>query len=323
MPSTKPCMHACMQTLMHSCTRTRAPPTPTQARLCIFYSDWHGVKGLLAKAQRLCDSGGDWERKNKLKVYQVGADGAVQRWEGGREDARGLPRSCRCCTREAALAQPVGASLQHAAPSSLASRESRAPPATSAQPEHARCPSPTQQSTGHWLDPPTRAPAACCSPPQAVLAMYARDFKLAASLFHEALATFSAMELFPYERVVFYAVVTAVISMDRVALKAKVRLPDGCQRWGLRQLGASGASPHVSGGLLRVGARGKMGLQGLRSHCMCLLSTRLMGARTPCPPTAGCGRARCADQHPADARAATVPRLSVRLPVQGILPGGR
>ena len=98
----------------------------SQARLCKYYSDWHAVKELLAKAQRLCDNGGDWERKNKLKVYQ------------------------------------------------------------------------------------------------AVFAMYSRDFKLASSLFHEALATFSAMELFPYARVVFYTVVTSVIALDRVALKAKV-----------------------------------------------------------------------------------------------------
>uniref|UniRef100_A0A7S3VTM2 26S proteasome regulatory subunit RPN7 n=1 Tax=Dunaliella tertiolecta TaxID=3047 RepID=A0A7S3VTM2_DUNTE len=98
----------------------------SQARLCMYYGDWHAVKDLLAKAQRLCDSGGDWERKNKLKVYQ------------------------------------------------------------------------------------------------AVFAMYSRDFKLASSLFHEALATFSATELFPYSRVVFYAVITSIIAMDRVALKAKV-----------------------------------------------------------------------------------------------------
>lgn len=30
--------------------------------------DWHGVKRLLARVQQLCDDGGDWERKNKLKV---------------------------------------------------------------------------------------------------------------------------------------------------------------------------------------------------------------------------------------------------------------
>ena len=34
----------------------------------MFYEDWRGVKKLLAKAKLLCDQGGDWERKNKLKV---------------------------------------------------------------------------------------------------------------------------------------------------------------------------------------------------------------------------------------------------------------
>jgi 26S proteasome regulatory subunit N7 len=37
-------------------------------RLLMFYEDWRGVKKLLAKAKLLCDQGGDWERKNKLKV---------------------------------------------------------------------------------------------------------------------------------------------------------------------------------------------------------------------------------------------------------------
>jgi len=55
-----------------------------------------------------------------------------------------------------------------------------------------------------------------------VFAMYSRDFKLASTLFHDALATFSATELFPYGRVVFYAVVTSIIALNRVALKAKV-----------------------------------------------------------------------------------------------------
>jgi 26S proteasome regulatory subunit N7 len=57
---------------------------------------------------------------------------------------------------------------------------------------------------------------------QAGFAMYARNFKQAASLFQEALATFGAMELFPYERVVFYAVITSIIALDRVSLKSKV-----------------------------------------------------------------------------------------------------
>lgn len=37
-------------------------------RLLMLYDDWRGVKKLLAKAKMLCDQGGDWERKNKLKV---------------------------------------------------------------------------------------------------------------------------------------------------------------------------------------------------------------------------------------------------------------
>ncbi len=38
----------------------------------MFYEDWRGVKKLLAKAKTLCDQGGDWERKNKLKVAAKG-----------------------------------------------------------------------------------------------------------------------------------------------------------------------------------------------------------------------------------------------------------
>ena len=37
----------------------------------MFYEDWRGVKKLLTKAKLLCDAGGDWERKNKLKVYDA------------------------------------------------------------------------------------------------------------------------------------------------------------------------------------------------------------------------------------------------------------
>lgn len=98
----------------------------SQIRLLMFHEDWREVKKLLAKAKQLCDQGGDWERKNKLKVYD------------------------------------------------------------------------------------------------AVFATYTRDFKQAAGLFLEALATFTASELFPYSRVIFYAVITAVVSYDRVLLKKSV-----------------------------------------------------------------------------------------------------
>jgi hypothetical protein len=37
-------------------------------RLAILYHDWLGVKKLLARAKTICEAGGDWEHKNKLKV---------------------------------------------------------------------------------------------------------------------------------------------------------------------------------------------------------------------------------------------------------------
>eukprot|EP00197_Chlamydomonas_leiostraca_P006357 CAMPEP_0202865208 /NCGR_PEP_ID=MMETSP1391-20130828/5343_1 /ASSEMBLY_ACC=CAM_ASM_000867 /TAXON_ID=1034604 /ORGANISM="Chlamydomonas leiostraca, Strain SAG 11-49" /LENGTH=387 /DNA_ID=CAMNT_0049545013 /DNA_START=77 /DNA_END=1240 /DNA_ORIENTATION=+ len=43
----------------------------SQIRLFMSLDEWHGVKKLLARVQTLCDNGGDWERKNKLKVYQA------------------------------------------------------------------------------------------------------------------------------------------------------------------------------------------------------------------------------------------------------------
>lgn len=98
----------------------------SQIRLFMTLDDWQGVKKLLARVQVLCDNGGDWERKNKLKVYQ------------------------------------------------------------------------------------------------ALFAMYSRDLKQAALLLQEAIATFTATELFSYTNLISYAVITSVVSLDRVTLKAKV-----------------------------------------------------------------------------------------------------
>ena len=39
-------------------------------RMQIFYDDWHGVKGSIEKTKKLFEEGGDWERKNRLKVYE-------------------------------------------------------------------------------------------------------------------------------------------------------------------------------------------------------------------------------------------------------------
>lgn len=98
----------------------------SQIRLFMLYGDWHGIKKLITKAKTVCDEGGDWDRKNKLKVYE------------------------------------------------------------------------------------------------ATLALYTRDFKLAADLFLDSTATFTTDELFPYSRVVFYAVLSSLVALDRPALKKRV-----------------------------------------------------------------------------------------------------
>ncbi len=53
-------MHSLCTCLAHHC-----------CRLAILYEDWVDVKQLLARAKVVCDAGGDWEHKNKLKVYQA------------------------------------------------------------------------------------------------------------------------------------------------------------------------------------------------------------------------------------------------------------
>ena len=50
-----------------------------------------------------------------------------------------------------------------------------------------------------------------------------RRFKRAAELFLDSIATFTSTELMPYKQFVFYAVLVSVVSLDRVALKQKVR----------------------------------------------------------------------------------------------------
>ncbi|PNH04218.1 putative 26S proteasome non-ATPase regulatory subunit 6 [Tetrabaena socialis] len=98
----------------------------SQIRLFMLYGDWSRVKSLVARAQTLCEDGGDWERKNKLKVYQ------------------------------------------------------------------------------------------------GVLALYTRQFAAAADLLLDSTATFTASELFPYSRLIFYAVVAALPTLSRAELKKRV-----------------------------------------------------------------------------------------------------
>ena len=49
-----------------------------------------------------------------------------------------------------------------------------------------------------------------------------REFKKAAELLLESLATFTCLELVTYEEYIFYTVVAAAVSLDRVTLKEKV-----------------------------------------------------------------------------------------------------
>ncbi|KAK9842849.1 hypothetical protein WJX74_003370 [Apatococcus lobatus] len=95
-------------------------------RLDMANNDWQAVRTGIAKAKKLGDEGGDWERKNRLKVYE------------------------------------------------------------------------------------------------AVFLMATRSFKEAAHLFLDSMATFSTNELFAYERCIFYAVITSIITLDRVSLRTKV-----------------------------------------------------------------------------------------------------
>ncbi|KAJ0397957.1 hypothetical protein ATCC90586_002020 [Pythium insidiosum] len=52
--------------------------------------------------------------------------------------------------------------------------------------------------------------------------LMARDFKKASRLFQESVATFTATELMPYNKMIFYCIITCVLSMGRVDLKKKI-----------------------------------------------------------------------------------------------------
>ncbi|ETV77146.1 hypothetical protein, variant [Aphanomyces astaci] len=52
--------------------------------------------------------------------------------------------------------------------------------------------------------------------------LMARDFKKASSLFQDSVATFTSTELMSYPTMIFYAVITSVLSTSRVELKKKI-----------------------------------------------------------------------------------------------------
>lgn len=57
---------------------------------------------------------------------------------------------------------------------------------------------------------------------EAIAAMQARRFSKSANLLIQTLATFSSFEIFDFEQYIFYTVISAIISLDRVALKEKI-----------------------------------------------------------------------------------------------------
>lgn len=57
---------------------------------------------------------------------------------------------------------------------------------------------------------------------EGLLAMAIRDLSHAANMFLDSIATFTAHELFDYTTCVFYAVVTAMVTLNRVDLREKV-----------------------------------------------------------------------------------------------------
>ncbi|KAG7531561.1 Proteasome component (PCI) domain [Arabidopsis suecica] len=95
-------------------------------QLAFFYMDFDLVSKNIDKAKKLFEEGGDWERKNRLKVYE------------------------------------------------------------------------------------------------GLYCMATRNFNKAASLFLDSISTFTTYEIFPYETLIFYTVLTSIITLDRVSLKQKV-----------------------------------------------------------------------------------------------------
>jgi 26S proteasome regulatory subunit N7 len=57
---------------------------------------------------------------------------------------------------------------------------------------------------------------------EGVYAMMTQNFKLAADLFVNSIATFTCVELLEYKQFIFYAVVMALVTQDRKTLKTKI-----------------------------------------------------------------------------------------------------
>ena len=72
-------------------------------RLDLIHSDYTAVKANLAKARKLFEEGGDWERKNRLKVHLK-----REPCRGGGADRQGRSRSRHHRTHELGRRAPAG-----------------------------------------------------------------------------------------------------------------------------------------------------------------------------------------------------------------------
>ena len=73
-------------------------PPRAQMRLGIALSDWKLARAMLAVAKDLNEKGGDWDRRNRLKVYE-GVIAMVSRGERARGREGGEGRACTWVAR--------------------------------------------------------------------------------------------------------------------------------------------------------------------------------------------------------------------------------
>lgn len=75
---------------------------------------------------------------------------------------------------------------------------------------------------GRAASPARHLPALAAQVYEALSLISVRDFKAAAALLIDSVATFTAAEICPYERFICYAVLSAQLALDRPTIKAKV-----------------------------------------------------------------------------------------------------
>ena len=167
-------------------------------RMGLYDLDHAILKDNFAKAKELLDAGGDWERRNRLKVRAAALELASMACVGAPQATR-LPSGSRAAfagaCRRSALARAAAVAGRTARPRS--------------RPTRARC------CARH-------VPCARRQVYEALSLMSIREFKQAATLLLDSVATFTATEICSYEQFIAYAVLAAQLALDRPTMKAKV-----------------------------------------------------------------------------------------------------